>query len=62
MSLPRKILETQNAHLLRMGMNALRAIVKRIGRMRFLLQHHPWTNAKNTDLRWLPVNSDIALP
>ncbi|RJP26673.1 MAG: hypothetical protein C4536_15440 [Actinobacteria bacterium] len=62
MSLPRKILESRNARLLRLGMNMLKAIVKRIGKMRMLLRHHPWTSATKTDLRWLPINTDIALP
>jgi len=62
MSVPRKVLESQNARLLRLGMNVLKATVKRIGGMRVLLRHHPWTSARKTDLRWLPVNADIQMP
>ncbi len=62
MSLPRKILESRDARKLRAGMNALGVLVRRIGGMSPLLRHHPWTDARKTDLRWLPINSDIEVP
>jgi hypothetical protein len=54
MSLPRKILESQNARLLRLGMDALRLIVKRIGKMRILLRRHPGPTRKRPTCVFCP--------
>jgi ferredoxin len=61
-SVPRKILESRNAGLLKVGMKMLGSIARRVGGMRMLLRHHPWTDARKTDLRWLPINTDIQMP
>ncbi len=37
-------------------------LTKAIARVPLLKPLHPWTNPKKTDMRWLPINTDIRMP
>ncbi len=37
-------------------------LAKMLARVPFAKPLHPWTNPRKTDMRWLPINTDIQMP